>query len=82
MVDSGALVATPPQDYDDSYSIQYAFNHGGCVLTNDRFNDYVEKGATGQEKGERREWVRSHSISFTFVGDEFVPNPDFGWPSW
>ena len=31
------------QDYDDSYSIQYAMSHGGCVLTNDRFNDYVEK---------------------------------------
>lgn len=24
-----------------------------------------------------RKWLRGHLISFAFVGDEFVPNPDF-----
>lgn len=26
-------------------------------------------------------WLRSHCISFTFVGDEFLPNPDFVFPA-
>jgi len=25
-------------------------------------------------------WLRSHVISFTFLGDELLPNPDFGFP--
>lgn len=42
MVDDGDIVLTPPQDYDDSYSIQYAKNHqGACIVTNDRFNDCI-----------------------------------------
>ena len=28
----------------------------------------------------RRHWVRSHTISYAFIGDEFMPNPDFVWP--
>ena len=26
-------------------------------------------------------WLRSHVISFTFLGDELLPNPDFGFPA-
>ena len=37
-------------------------------------------GVNGEDKRARREWVRSHCISYTFVGDEFVPNPDFMFP--
>jgi len=80
LLDEGSLIATPPQDYDDSYSIKYAENHGGCVVTNDRYKDHVEKGTSGDDKRARRDWVRTHCISYTFVNDEFVPNPDFKLP--
>jgi hypothetical protein len=34
----------------------------------------------GQTKAKARHWIRTHSISFTFVKDEFLPNPDFTFP--
>ena len=78
------LVLTPPQDYDDSYCISYARTHGGCVMSNDLYRDQLEmqqkRGDTSQAVGAMRAWLRSHVISFTFLGDELLPNPDFNFP--
>ena len=76
LIDKGKVVLTPPQDYDDSYVIEYAMGHGGCIVTNDRYWDHIEKAAA--EKGQRAKketlkWIRDHLISFTFVRDEFLP---------
>eukprot|EP00727_Mastigamoeba_balamuthi_P005036 m51a1_g14530 hypothetical protein (779) ;mRNA; r:930818-933662 len=74
------VVLTPPQDYDDSYSIQYARSHPpACIVTNDRFWDHIEK-LEGAARQSTLAWIRSHCISFTFVRDEFLPNPDFVFP--
>lgn len=73
------LVATPAQDYDDSYQIEYARRHGGVIVTNDMFRDAVEK-LKPHLRGALREWMRAHLLSFTFVGEEFIPNPDFQFP--
>eukprot|EP00923_Selenidium_pygospionis_P028579 GHVN01051262.1.p1 GENE.GHVN01051262.1~~GHVN01051262.1.p1 ORF type:complete len:1758 (+),score=269.55 GHVN01051262.1:218-5491(+) len=73
------LAVTPSQDYDDSYAIKYAQMHGGCVVSNDRFRDYVDRCA---DKKRATEWIKTHVISFTFMSeDEFVPNPDFTFPA-
>lgn len=80
LVDLGLVVLTPPQDYDDSYSIQYARKHHACIVTNDRFNDNIDKQDTERERAQTRKFIRDHSISFTFVRDEFLPNPDFKFP--
>ena len=75
LIDKGNVILTPPQDYDDIYVINYAMKHNGCIVTNDRFWDHIEKS---QEKGmkakrEMQKWIRDHTISFTFVRDEFLP---------
>jgi len=67
----GLLVKTPPWDYDDSYCLKYAQEKEAVIVTNDRYEDHIEK-----EKGRRR-WIREHCCSFTFAGDDFLPNPDF-----
>ncbi len=41
LVDLGHVILTPPQDYDDSYSIDYARRHNACIVTNDRYNDSI-----------------------------------------
>jgi len=74
LVDKGYLILTPAADYDDNYTIEYAKKNKACILTNDRYNDYIEKQ---KDKDHARRWIRSHSISFTFVRDELLPNPDF-----
>lgn len=69
----GYIVKTPPQDYDDSYCIQYAKRQNAYMVTNDKFRDYVAKS---EDKKKEQRWIKDHSISFTFNGDEFLPNPD------
>jgi len=80
LVEQGRVVLTPAQDYDDSYCIEYAKNHNGFIVTNDRYNDHIEKQPSEREKAVDRKFIRDHSISFTFIRDEFMPNPDFVLP--
>jgi hypothetical protein len=28
----------------------------------------------------RNQWIKTHSISYSWVADELLPNPDFVWP--
>ena len=81
----GSLVVTPPQDYDDSYCIHYARAHGGCVMSNDLYRDQLQnaqkRGDSRAAIGATQTWLRTHVISFTFLGDELLPNPDFAFPA-
>jgi len=70
--EEGYVVPTPPQDYDDSYCIEYAHKHGGYVVTNDKYRDCTVMGVT-------RDWLRTHLYTYTFVANEFIPNPDFSF---
>lgn len=51
-------------------------------MTNDKFRDYMSKLETNPSSNDfetvKREkaWLKQHCISFTFKGDEFLPNPD------
>lgn len=66
---------TPASDADDLYIIQYAFERGGFVISNDLFRDHARTLTPGPEREAFRSWVAAHVISYSFVGDEFVPNP-------
>ena len=70
------MVCVSPQDYDDSYCIEYARQSDGYIVTNDRYWDAVNKEPKAQ-RSEALTWIRSHCISFAFAGDRFMPNPDF-----
>jgi hypothetical protein len=72
----GYIVKTPPQDYDDSYCIQYAKRSNAFIVTNDKFRDFILKQPNSEDRLKEQRWVKDHSISFTFNGDEFLPNPD------
>eukprot|EP01041_Mallomonas_annulata_P008228 gene8228-16920_t len=76
LVVRGLLIGTPAQDYDDSYCITYARRHGGYVITNDLYRDHIKRVANKTQREETRKWIKSHCVSYTFVGDEFLPNPD------
>jgi ribonuclease ZC3H12 len=47
-------------------------------MTNDRYNDHI-KSLDGNilEREKLKEWIRNNCISYTFIKDELVPNPDF-----
>lgn len=48
------------------------------VLLLQSCRDQLQK-LEGDKEGREamRKWLKGHLISFTFVGDEFIPNPDF-----
>lgn len=50
--------------------------HDAYIVTNDRYRDHVDKQPEAARPRVIR-WLREHCISFTFVKDEFLPNPDF-----
>lgn len=77
LVKNGTVSLTPPQDYDDSYCIEYARKHKGVIVTNDMYRDHIEKRRS-QDKTVYH-WIKTHCISYTFVRGEFIPNPDFNW---
>lgn len=81
MVEEGLIIPTPSQDYDDSYCIKYAGRHNGCVVSNDLYRDHIENmDGPKEQKIAMKSWLYAHRISFTWVGDEFLPNPDFRFP--
>lgn len=63
---------------DDSYVIEYAKSKNGYIMTNDRFNDHINYFEFDQKQREKlKNWIRNNCISFTFIKDELMPDPDF-----
>lgn len=52
------------------------------MVTNDMFRDHVasfDKPGGRIERDAQRAWTKTHLISYTFVGDDFLPNPTFSF---
>lgn len=58
------------------------------MVTNDKFRDYldaIDQDLKTQESSHQhidkssakksRDWIKAHSVSYTFNKDEFLPNP-------
>ena len=52
----------------------FAIGHDGYIVTNDQYRDHV-RSFEGAEREQQKTWAKSRLVSFTFVGDEFLPNP-------
>ena len=72
--DDGHIFQCPPQDYDDSYAIEYLKRKPSVIVSNDLFRDHMQS-CSQQEK----EFIKAHLISYTWAGDDFMPNPQFDW---
>ncbi|MDC3291201.1 hypothetical protein OAV27_01780 [Euryarchaeota archaeon] len=72
-VRKGSVIAVPPKDDDDLYMITYAQKKGVKLVSNDLFRDYIKNS----EDSAAESWVKNNVISYSFVLDEFFPNPKF-----
>lgn len=54
--------------------------HDALVVSNDKYRDHIAKYASRSERETARRWLAAHLITYAFVGDEFLPNPDFVLP--
>ena len=52
----------------------FEIGHDGYIVTNDQYRDHIQT-FEGAEREQQRAWAKSRLVSFTFVGDEFLPNP-------
>ncbi|KAL4469513.1 hypothetical protein ABPG74_004766 [Tetrahymena malaccensis] len=76
--DQGYATGIPNQSYDDSYMIDYARKKNAFIMTNDRYNDHIQKYKNDPKQMEIvKQWIRNNCMSFTFVKDELQPDPDF-----
>ena len=64
------LFCAPAGDHDDLYVIDYAFRTNGYIVTNDKFRDHSES------RGLSTKYVENRTISFMWINNEFIPNPD------
>jgi len=74
--DEGLVATTPAQDYDDSYTILYAQKHNAFIISNDKYRDHVQNTPVSS-RDSVRQWMKRHLLTYTFIGDEFLPNPNF-----
>ena len=72
-VDKGVVIPVPARDDDDLYMITYAQSKNAKLVSNDLFRDYI----SSSEDSAAESWVKENVISYSFVIDEFFPNPKF-----
>lgn len=77
--EKGLVASVPSQDHDDDYWLQFAWQKDAYVVTNDRMKDHVEK-YPGDDSEAFYKWRDERVISYTFVGDDYFPNPTFKLP--
>jgi hypothetical protein len=67
------ILLTPPQDYDDGYTLELARRRNGIIVSNDKFRDFIVRE---KNPAEFKRWLDQRLCSFAFVSDEFIPNPE------
>lgn len=62
----GFLFGVPNWNYDDSFIIDYAKKKQAYIVTNDRYNDHIEKYSKGDQtrKKKLKDWVRNNCIRY------------------
>lgn len=75
------LVLTPDNDYDDVYICHFARANCALIVSNDAFKDHVYQVSADGERPSKEwaTWFSACRLSFTFRGDQFLPNPAFNY---
>ncbi len=65
----------PMGTHDDNFLLTYSLNIDADLVSNDRFRKELDR-QRGTEAAKRlRRFLRLHLVPFTFILDQFVPNP-------
>eukprot|EP01096_Ripella_sp_DP13-Kostka_P008663 TRINITY_DN3233_c2_g1_i1.p1 TRINITY_DN3233_c2_g1~~TRINITY_DN3233_c2_g1_i1.p1 ORF type:complete len:546 (-),score=239.43 TRINITY_DN3233_c2_g1_i1:55-1692(-) len=83
LINDGTLTQTPFGEYDDSYTIKFAMKNDAYIVSNDMFRDFSANIRIKDKDTIRKIelWIRHHRISFTIMDSQFVPRPEFSFPS-
>jgi len=72
-LEKGHIIPVPPRDDDDLYMITFAQQKETKLISNDLYRDYIKSS----EDEKAQEWVKKNVVSYTFIVNEFFPNPKF-----
>ena len=61
---------------DDSYFIKWAVDNNAIMVTNDRLKDHKAR-LSGNSLNEFNNWLPISRCGFTFIDDQFFPDPNF-----
>ncbi len=61
---------------DDSYFIKWAVDNNAILVTNDRLRDHKSR-LSGNSLSEFNNWLPISRCGFTFIDDQFFPDPNF-----
>ena len=67
----------PSDGDDDSYFIKWSVENDAILITNDLLRDHHHR-LSGEELERFEEWLSRSRCGFTFIDDEFFPDPNFG----
>ena len=76
LVQCGVLVVVPAGDDDDVYALHYARSNNGFIVSNDFYNNHVQKITEESMKSSMRLWLKENRCSYTFSpAGELLINP-------
>jgi hypothetical protein len=76
LIDRRLLATVPSEDSDDAYILNYARVHGGFVVSNDRFQDHLNRIEDVSVRTAMFLWLQANRTTYMFQGDEFILNPN------
>ena len=67
----------PSDGDDDSYFIKWALENDAILISNDLLRDHSQR-LRGEDLHRFEKWLSRSRCGFTFIDDEFFPDPNFG----
>lgn len=74
LIKADKVILIPSKDSQYSYLVNYAQEKKAVIVSNDK-NLFIK------DNPGKSNWIQAHCLTFVFVQNDFIPNPDFKWPS-
>ena len=75
LFESNRVAFAPMGSHDDNYLLTYSMNINADLVSNDRYRKELSR-QRGTEAAKRlRRFLKVHLVPFTFILEQFVPNP-------
>jgi len=66
---------------DEPFLVTYAKRNNCVVVTMDMFATAIRRKKSEEEREALRAWVRRYTMPYTFIGDSYLPDPEFQMPT-
>lgn len=75
LIQKGLLSITPSQTKREHFMLKFAIGQKADVISNESFRSVVEAQSSKSEQRRLKVFLANHRIPFTFIREDFIPNP-------